>query len=219
MNRHTSSRQFLFLTLAGGVLFCASTAAAQSAPAQTVVNSQPAVTGGVKAGVSYSTLNLEERAGEDALPLKRVLDAWGGLFVRRNVSDRFGVQVEALIGQRGAEDDDNPPGGRFRLLYLDVPVTARIGTTTAAGTSFYAFTGPQVSLRLKAEELAYEGGTRSIADEVRRWDFGWTIGVGADVRRFSLDARYTHGILDINKTSGGWVRNSAVNVLFGVSLF
>lgn len=177
------------------------------------------MTGGLKAGISYSTLNLEGREGESSLDLKRVLDAWGGLFVRRNMSDRFALQVEALIGQRGAEDDDNPPDGRFRLLYLDVPVTARLGTTTTSGLGLYVFTGPQFSVRLKAEELAYEGGTRSIKDEIRSWDFGWTVGVGADVRRFSVDARYTHGILDINKTPGGWVRNSALNVLFGVALF
>lgn len=219
MNTHTSPRPIPFLTLAFSALLFGSTAAAQDAPPSTMASAAPAVTGGIKIGMSYSTQDLEDRAGEEPLAIKRVLDLWGGLFVRRNVSERFGVQAEALIGQRGAEDDDNPPDGRFRLLYLDVPVTARVGTTTAAGTSFYAFTGPQFSLRLKAEELAYEGGTRSITDEIRSWDFGWTIGVGADVRRFSVDARYTHGILDINKTPGGSVRNSAFNVLFGVALF
>ncbi len=212
MSRHT------FAATIASVLL-ASTAFAQDAPQPTVTTTTPTVAVGLKAGLSYSTLNLEERAGEEPLPIKRVLDFWGGAFVRRNVGDRFGIQVEALIGQRGAEDDDNPPDGRFRLLYLDVPVTARLGATTSSGAGFYVFTGPQFSVNLKAEELAYEGGTRSISDEIRGWDFGWTVGVGADVRRFSLDARYTHGILDINKTSGGSVRNSAFNVLFGVTLF
>lgn len=188
-------------------------------PSQPGTSAPTGVTGGLKAGISYSTLKLEDREGEGSLNIKRVLDPWGGAFVRRDMTDRFGIQVEALIGQRGAEDDDNPPDGRFRLLYLDVPVTARLGTRTASGIGLHVFTGPQFSVNLKAEEVAYEGGTRSIKDEIRGWDFGWTIGVGADVRRFSLDARYTHGILDINKTSGGWVKNSAFNVLVGIALF
>lgn len=187
-----------------------------AAAAQTTVASTDArVTVGLKAGVNYSELKLEE----DSLALKPIVDPVAGVFVGRNLGGNLGIQLEALLGRKGGQDDDEPAEGRYRLTYVDLPVTMSLGTARGTGTRFHVFTGPQVSVLIKAEEVNFRLDTsRDISDEVRTWDFGWTVGAGVVINRLSLDARYTHGLTNINTAGGSWVKNRTATALLGYRL-
>ncbi|MDA1307574.1 MAG: porin family protein [Acidobacteria bacterium] len=179
-------------------------AAAQYAPA----------TFGFKVGVNSSTLSLNDT------PIPAVSPIWGavgGAFIGKNMSENFGLQLEALVSQRGAKEDASPSVGTIRTNYLDVPLTARFGSTSSNGTHFHVFTGPQFGILLQAEVTDEPlDVTRDIKDDLKSWDLGWTLGAGVEMNRLSLDARYTLGLTNINKfESDGELKNRTFTFLLG----
>jgi hypothetical protein len=186
------------------------------AAAQTPVSGADSrVTIGLKAGLNYSELKIED----DSLPLKPILDPVGGVYVARNLSPNLGIQVEALLGRKGAQDDDDPAEGRYRFTYIDVPLTVSLGSGPGRRAQFRVFTGPQASFLLGADEVNFRlDVSRDISDEVKTVDFGWTVGAGVSMQRLSLDARYTHGLININTAGGSWVKQRTATVLMGFRL-
>lgn len=193
------------LTLAlGAAIILPSVAAAQS--------TYPA-TFGVKAGVNSSTLSSDD----DLLDVGSRWGAVAGLFAGRNMSENLSLQLEALFSQRGANDKTSGSDTSLRLTYLDVPLTARFGSTTANNMHFHAFTGPQLGIKLSAKAKDDFLGTEiDLDDEVKSWDFGWTVGAGVEMNRISLDARYTLGLTNIdNSDSDASIKNRTFTVLLG----
>jgi opacity protein-like surface antigen len=180
-----------------------------------VVNTAPPVTFGIKGGLNYSDLDLVD----DTLPVKPVLGGIGGIFFGGNITSAIGMQIEALYSQRGAQDDLEEADAKVRLTYIDVPVTFHVGTSAANGARVHLFTGPQIAYKLDSEIINdLDGTTTDTSENIKDWDFGWTIGAGVSMQRVSLDARYTHGFTNINNTSGPEVKNRAVTVMVGIRL-
>lgn len=195
--------RFIPVVLAAATLFPV-VAAAQYAPA----------TFGFKAGVNSSTLSLNNS------PIPEVSPIWGavgGVFVGKNMSENFGLQLEALVSQRGAKEDASASVGTIRTNYLDVPLTARFGSTSSSNMHFHVFTGPQFGLLLQAEVTDEPLDVkRDIKDDLKSWDLGWTLGAGVEMNRLSLDARYTLGLTNINKfDSDGELKNRTFTFLLG----
>lgn len=195
----------LSLALAGVILM--PVVAAAQRPQET--------TFGVKAGVNSSTLNSPAD-----LELKRILGAVAGVFVGRNINDRFSMQVEGLFSQKGAKDRSLGSGPTVRLTYFDLPVLFRFGSTTSNETHFHVFTGPVPSFKLKAESRTESPDvTLDLDDEVESFDFGWTLGAGIERSRFSLDARYTHGFMNVDSAvTADKLKNRVFTILAGVRL-
>lgn len=168
---------------------------------------------GVKAGVNSSTLSTDD----DALDVSSRWGAVAGLFAGRNITDNLGMQLEALFSQRGAKDTTGGTDTTLRLTYLDVPLTARFGSTTSNNVHFHAFTGPQLGLKISAKvKDDFLGIETDLDDEVKSWDFGWTLGAGVEMNKLSLDARYTIGLTNIdNSDSDAAIKNRTFTVLLG----
>ncbi len=183
---------------------------------QSAVNTgTPALTVAIKGGVNDSNLKLDD----DSLPLTWLLGGVGGLSIGGNLTSNVGMKVEALYSQRGAKDDIENADAKERITYIDVPVTFHVGTSMNNGARVFLFTGPQVAYKIKSEIINDLDDTTTDTDEaIKDWEFGWTIGVGVAVQRVSLDARYTHGLTNINKTDGTPVKSQAVSVMVGIRL-
>lgn len=168
---------------------------------------------GLKAGVNSSTLSSDD----DLLDVGSRWGAVAGGFVGRNITDNLGIQLEGLFSQRGANDKTSGLDNSIRLTYLDVPLTARVGSTTGNNMHFHAFTGPQLGIKLSAKAKDDFLGTEiDLDDEVKSWDFGWTVGAGVEMNRVSLDARYTLGLTNIdNSDSDASLKNRTFTVLLG----
>jgi len=166
------------------------------------------VSAGIKGGINSATLSSDE--DDD---LKRLLGGVGGVFIGRDISPNFGLQLEGLFSMRGAgfKDVDD---AKINLQYIDVPVLARVGSPSNNGPRFFAFTGPQASLKVKSE-IELFGVTESLDDEVKSFDFGWVVGAGVDMQRFTLDARYTLGLMNIDDTGDDTVKNRTFSVMLG----
>ena len=172
------------------------------------------MTFGIKAGVNASTLAVSD----SLLDTSNIWGAVGGLFAGRNITDNAGIQLEALFSQRGAKDTSTSSETRLRLTYLDVPLTARFGSTTSNNVHFHAFTGPQLGIKLSAKaKNDFIGVEEDLDDEVKSWDFGWTLGAGVEMNNVSLDARYTLGLTNIDNSefSDGSSKNRTFTVLVG----
>lgn len=203
-------------------------AAAQVVDPQTPVPQQPVaaqpmtdttpmtpVTFGIKGGVNYSNLKLED----DSLPVTWLLGGGGGLFMGGNLTPNIGMKVEALYNQRGAKDDLDGADAKVRLSYIDVPVTFHVGTSMNNGARLFLFTGPQVGYSVKAEIINdLDDTTTDNDDAIRDWEFAWTVGAGVAMNRVSLDARYTHGLTNINDLEGPTVKNQTISVMVGIRL-
>jgi hypothetical protein len=174
---------------------------------------QEPVTFGIKAGIVNSTLNVNDG---DGFEVDSLWGAAAGAFAVKNMTELLGLQVEALFVQKGAHDDTLDLDTKLRLTYLDVPVTVRIGRTTTDAGHFHVFTGPQVGFKINAEGQNDMFGDLDLDDEVKSVDFGWTLGVGYERGPFSVDARYTMGLTDIDASeSDGPAKNRAAMLLLG----
>ena len=182
---------------------------------QTSMTPMTPVTLGVKGGINYSNLKLED----DSLPVTWLLGGVGGLFISGNLTSNVGMQVEALYSQRGAKDDLDGADAKVRLTYIDVPVTFHIGTSINDSARVFLFTGPQIAYNIKSEIINdLDDTTTDNDDAIKDWEFGWTIGAGVAMDRISVDARYTHGLSNINQETGPSVKNQALAVMVGIRL-
>lgn len=187
----------------GAAIMLPSVAAAQSVYPTTF---------GLKAGVNSSTLSSDD----DLLDVGSLWGAVAGAFIGKNITDNLGIQLEGLFSQRGAKDNTFGDDAKIRLTYLDVPLTARFGSTTANNMHFHAFTGPQLGIKLSSKYTDDADTDVDLDDQVKSWDFGWTVGSGVEMNRVSLDARYTLGLTNIDDSdSGSSLKNRAFTVLLG----
>ena len=138
------------------------------------------------------------------------------MFVGGDVTSSFGFQVEGLYSQRGAKDNSEGSETKLRVTYIDVPVLARFGTSSASGMRFHVFTGPQASFLLSAEARNDDLDlTIDLKDEVESFDLGWTLGAGLEANRFLVDARYTMGLKNMSKDADNDIKNRTFTVMVG----
>lgn len=168
------------------------------------------VSAGIKGGINSATLSSDT---ED--DLDQLIGGVGGVFIGRDINKNFGLQLEGLYSMRGAKAEGG--AAKIKLNYIDVPVLARFGATSASGIKAFAFTGPQASFNIKAEAEAF-GETVDLEDDVEKFDLGWTVGAGVEVNRFTLDARYTLGLMNIAKDETEDTKNRTFTVMVGIRL-
>ncbi len=197
-------------------LYSLALAALVLVPAVAAAQTAPLTTFGVKAGVNFATLSTDD-SGAD---LSQKVGLVAGVFLGRSINDRLGMRVEGLMSQRGAKQLVGSLDTRVNLTYFDLPVLAVFGNTTTDGTHFHAFTGPQASFLVSAKAKEESSGFEiDLKDEVKGVDFGWTLGVGVERGRGSLDARYTLGLTNAdNSASDASIKNRTFAVMVGYRL-
>lgn len=201
----SSRTRALFLSLAVAILVMGPVAAA----------AQPTLVAGVKAGVNSSTIAV---GGVDTdMDFSQLLGGVGGAFVGAELTENFDLVLEGLYSQRGTKGTTlGGARGDLRFNYIDMPLLARIGTSTANGVRIHIFTGPQAGFRLSAKAINEDDEELDIKDETEDIDFGWTLGAGMEVKGFLLDARYTMGVRNmIIDEEGATSRNRTFTVMAG----
>lgn len=172
------------------------------------------VDAGIKGGVNFATITTENATTLDFTYLR----GWtGGVFVGRDFTDRVGLQVEGLYSQRGTKARVSGIDLEARLDYIDVPVLARFGGSRANGSRVHVLTGPTLSL--KVDSSAKVGSMAlDIGDNAKSVDVGWTVGAGVEVHRFVADARYTFGLVNVDKSGDDTVKNRTISLMVGFRL-
>jgi hypothetical protein len=198
----------VFLTLPA--LASAQGAAAAAAPGE--------MSYGVKAGINISSLKLHSDSDNVSINGDGRAGFVGGFWVARDFNPRAGIQIEALLSQKGSEFN---PGeididdASFKLTYIEIPALARINFPLAP-TTVRVLAGPTFAFHVN--ETIKFGGVELDADQVdlKTFEMGFALGGAVEYRKFIVDARYTWGLTDING-SDDVDEPSAKNKTFSIS--
>jgi hypothetical protein len=175
---------------------------------------------GVKAGLNAAWLTPLEDETPDITPR---VGPVGGVWVRTPFGERVSFQAEGLFSEKGSHWEF--PGfasWEYRVRYFEVPLLARTDFGAPASTSrLFAVAGAAPAFKLSARTtVEFEGQrvTRDTPDDFYSVDVGLVGGVGVEIGRAQLDARYTHGLRHINTDDNGdedRVRNRVFSVTLG----
>jgi hypothetical protein len=191
-----SLRKLLLLAAFTGIL-----TAAKAQEQQTTTESTLTPKFGIKGGVNLTNLYVDDVEDEN---MKVGLNA--GVFVKLPVTRGFSIQPEVLYSSKGAKLRYNNVFGegeyRYNLNYVEVPLLAVFNL----GKNFNIHAGPYAAFLASAniKRLDTESGdVDHIADldtdDFEKFDYGLTGGLGFDVDKFTLGARYNYGLNEIGK--------------------
>jgi hypothetical protein len=134
----------------------------------------------------------------------------GGLVAAMPAGARVAFETGLLASVRGATLTISVPGAftgtsALRVIYLDVPLHARVMLGQSGRTRTFLIAGPTVGFKLHARSEAQGTGilgTESAPVDVTRMDFGAVIGARIEVGPALIDVRYTHGLHNVAPESG-----------------
>lgn len=146
----------------------------------------------------------------------------GGGFASARLSDVFSVQLEAFYTQKGFEVSSAAGKARYRLDYLEFPLTAK-ATFGPGPLCPYLFAGPSVGFRLSADAET-DTGSGDLRDVTRTTDLGIDLGAGVLYRLngrtgLLLEGRYSVGLVNIFDAGpgGGTANTRDLKILAGVT--
>jgi hypothetical protein len=136
-----------------------------------------------------------------------------GMYAPIGIGTRLELQPELLAAAMGAlqRRPERMPT-TTRLMYVQVPVSAKI----YLGNDFNVLAGVQTGCMVAARRVAEEG-TTDISDDIERIDFGINLGIGLDTRRgVDLGLRYYSGLTDVlDENTSFFPRNRSVQLTAG----
>jgi hypothetical protein len=150
---------------------------------------------GFKAGTNISTFRTAVNYADFDPGLK--IGVVLGAYVEMPIKKRFYFQPEFLYSQMGSKGASSQWGDvTFRYNYFSVPMMFKY----KVNPSFSVLLGPQADFLLRARKRDFFK-TESITYVIRDYDLGFTAGVeGWFSKKFSITARYIHGIRDVSLT-------------------
>jgi hypothetical protein len=180
--------------------------------------------GGVKGGLSMATMNVDAPVGYDT-PFK--LGFWGGGFLVLG-DGLFRFQPEVLYVQKGVnlEKSGTVEYARSTMSYLEVPLMTRIHLGFNIVNLYFnvgGYGGYWLSGKTTEYALNMQGNLEKTShdhefddDEDNRFDAGLVFGVGVKVTVVFIEARYSLGLVNSQKT--GENKNDTKLSYLGVAL-
>jgi len=151
------------------------------------------------------------------------------------ISKIFSLETGLILNSKGFSNNESYEGFEYKekidLLYLDIPVTAK-ASINVGDAKIYGTFGPYLGIALKGKmtaEASYEGETESSSqdisfgdgeedDQIKRLDFGLTIGAGLEYKAISLGLSYGLGLANLSYDSDDDYDVMANNRVFAVTL-
>ena len=201
-----------------GALLTVAIAAPRGAVAQRTI--QPSLV----AGASSSTL---QGTGD---PIDRRTGFTIGAGLQVPLGTALSFQTGLTYVQKGASSTDPELGtAAIDLAYLQVPAMLRFAFGSGSvrpyvdgGLAFaYRLTcsarlsADGVDVSAKCGDMGVDNGTGGSVDPIKKMDASALIGAGLDFGRFSVGARYDHGLTNIDNTGADHVTNRSVMILAG----
>jgi hypothetical protein len=168
------------------------------------------LSGGVKGGVNFANLSLDPEDDDCCDPKTGFI---GGLFITAPIGDTVSIQPEFLYSMIGAKASEDDFDTEIDVKVFQIPLLFR---ADFAGTSVRPFVlaGPALSFRLDAKQT-FGDEEFDLDEDVEKFDIGFAIGGGLQFGRGSLEARYTHGLRDMDKDDESEAKTRVFSVLAG----
>ncbi|PSR57009.1 PorT family protein [Adhaeribacter arboris] len=196
-------------------------------------NSNPGPKFGVKAGLNFSQLYVDQANAEDE---NMKVGYHFGVFGKVPITDFLAIQPEVLytnVGSKityGGSDLSNllgiePGEVRFNLNYVQVPVAlaVNIGPLNVHAGPYFSYLVSANVKDLKSSDLNSSDITDLKTDNFNRFDYGVMGGVGFDVKGVTVGARYNYGLREVgNSGLAGELtdnsKNSVAQIYLGFGL-
>ena len=173
---------------------------------------------GLKAGSNFSNIT-----GSDLYEYDTKVGFHGGLVAEVKLSDKFGIQSEALYSMQGGKDGYDPfydvdfetKSTAVKLEYINVPVLAEYYITPGLSAQL----GPQIGFLVSNAfevEYAYQGEDRKIDQTLNNAtkDLDFSIAGGLEYKLpmgIFFDARYNLGLTNISENDRAEIGPDAYN--------
>jgi len=178
--------------------------------ATTFTNAQ--VRFGVKAGANFSNLYVSKhKEGINADQYNGRFSYHFGGVMEYSVSRMFSIQPELLYMNQGAnlkkENSFGMKDGHITLNSLQLPVNLK-ASFDLGNKKLFVYGGPYISYNIYAKAKGkIDGKTHDVEllsknSELKRFDYGFGIGVGMEINKFTLTLGNQIGHQDINKGNG-----------------
>lgn len=136
-----------------------------------------------------------------------------GIWFGGNRDGIAGVMVEINYLRKQAETQSGL--GDFKVNYVQVPILLRLNTPARSKNAFqaYGIVGPSFDFKVSDE---FNG--LNLVNEFEGTDFGLMFGGGIDVARLIVEARYSRGLKQINKSFSDLaeIKSHSFAILLGV---
>lgn len=183
---------------------------------------QPDIYGGVRGGVSLSTINSDSPY-LDGNRTKAGVNV--GLAMGVSLSNRSPVYMETgmYFVQKGGESKHNGNKFTYGLDYIEVPLVFKYKAPVGGDVTIEPFVGGYVACGVSGQikdfdaRQAYSSFSNRYYDNFRRFDGGLRIGCGLSVDLFYLEAGYDWGLANVGKDSFDDTHTGAFNVSVGVN--
>lgn len=188
------------------------------------------------AGYSQYTLTIGPRAGANFSTLRGLSHAEmktcfsGGVFLLYSAREHWGFSADLLYSGKGTRYNASsrgttpvPQERKISLNYIELPLLVNyFFMDNGDVVRPKVMLGPSVSYLLSGKET----GTGSGSAQFNKFDVGLVAGLGLNVQVatrmwINVDARYTHGLVDINKNNTlgtDDVKSRTISVLLGLGI-
>jgi hypothetical protein len=147
----------------------------------------------------------------------------GGGFLTYSIRNTHAFTGKVLFSQKGAQDNDG--NEKQTLNYIEVPVIVRLFFNRDGAFRPNIFAGPSFGFLTGVRNKIGDGDYQKLdnyGDFYNTFDLGVTAGLGFNYEcspgtRILIDARYTHGLTDISKSSNTSIINQAIGITAGVA--
>ena len=196
--------------------------------AQTESNSQtPNPSVGIKGGLNFTNLYTEDVDDNNILTSFNL-----GLYANLPISSSVSIQPEFNFSRKGAElvyDNAFASGtSRLKLNYIEMPLLLKLNVTKNFNLHFGLYVAYLIDGKATNESSSgtFDFEENISNEDLNRFDYGLSGGVGFDFKSTSIGVRYNYGLQTIGKerTFGGNTytfpdaKNSALSLYVGFKL-
>lgn len=157
---------------------------------------------GLKGGLNVSSL------GGDSQGVSSKTSFHVGLFMLAPLSEKVKIMPELVYSEQGASA--NSPTGKINYNYLNLPVMFNFYPTE----KFFLQVGPQLGI-LASAEFTSGTNTVNVKSQLKDTDFALGLGLGADLQKVLLNARYNLGLSSSSKATTGSFPNNVIQISIG----
>lgn len=200
-------------------------------------NSLAAQSFGIKGGLNASSIYLENTSNNSSEETKATPGFHLGFFGNSPLSNLFSIEPSILFNTKGyrseaVADANNSYTRSVNLYYADVNVPLKLAIG-GDKVKIYAKAGPYLGFGLAGRNKTttvifgneststkdVEWGTGNLSD-LKRIDYGVTIGAGLDIDNLQIGLAYDYGLADISASNnfGTTVSNRVLRLSFGIRL-
>jgi hypothetical protein len=182
---------------------------------------------GVKGGLNFANVLSKDDKETYSKDFKSLLGFHAGLTVDFPLSDMVSFQTGAILNTKGFKFENSQTAskisGSANLLYVDIPLHLK-ATFGSNDLKIFALAGPYVGWGLSGKtktEVTIAGVTNKDEkdvkfgsakdDDLKRLDYGVSIGAGIELNRVTIGATYNLGLANLAvDTSNGYKDNNRV---------